>query len=59
MCGCFGFMSFRHGGYPPNLSDKEVADMNSYVSLEDVIGIIGLVLSAIIVGITIAKNNRR
>ena len=44
---------------PPNLNDKEVSKMTSYEFLDLVISIIGLVLSALIVGITIGKKNNR
>lgn len=43
----------------PNLNDKEVSKMTSYEILDLVISIIGLVLSAVIVGITIGKKNNR
>ena len=41
---------------PPNLNGKEVSKMTSYEVLDLVISIIGLVLSALIVGITIGKR---
>ena len=45
---------------PPNLNgNKEVSKMTSYEILDLVISIIGLVLSAVIVGITIGKKNNR
>ena len=44
---------------PPNLNSKEVSKMTSYEILDLVISIIGLVLSAVIVGITIGKKNNR
>ena len=44
---------------PPNLNGKEVSKMTSYEFLDLVISIIGLVLSALIVGITIGKKNNR
>ena len=43
----------------PNLNDKEVSQMTSYEILDLVISIIGLVLSAVIIGITIEKKNTR
>ena len=43
---------------PPNLTMKEVALMNGYEVINVVIGIIGLVLTAIAVGITTGKKNR-
>ena len=43
----------------PNLNDKEVSQMTSYEILDLVISIIGLVLSAVIIGITIEKKNNR
>jgi len=52
-------MSFRqHGGLPPNLEDTEVTDMTAYEILSLVVGIIGLVFSAILVVVTIIKDNR-
>lgn len=52
-------MSFRqHGGLPPNLKDKEVTDMTAYEILSLVVGIIGLVFTAILVVATITKDNR-
>ena len=44
---------------PPNLNGKEVSKMTSYEILDLVISIIGLVLSAVIVGITIGKKKNR
>ena len=44
---------------PPNLNGKEVFKMTSYEILDLVISIIGLVFSAVIVGITIGKKNNR
>ena len=40
----------------PNLKGKEVSKMTNYEILDLVISIIGLVLSAVIVGITIGKR---
>ena len=55
---CYGkavvdFMSIRHGGHASKSDDTEVADMKDSEILSLVIGIIGVVLSAIIVGSTI------
>lgn len=50
-------MSFRqHGGLPPNLEDTEVTDMTAYEILSLVVGIIGLVFTAILVVVTIHKR---
>lgn len=46
-------MSIRHGGHASKSNDTEVADMKDSEILSLVIGIIGVVLSAIIVGSTI------
>ena len=52
-------MSFRqHGDLPPNLEDTEVTDMTAYEILSLVVGIIGFVFSAILVVVTIIKDNR-
>ena len=60
--GCF--VPCRSNGVevlPPLINLKEEADMSDYETLSIVILIIGLVISAIMLGITIAnkdKNNR-
>ena len=51
-------MSFRHGGLASKSNEEEVALMNDYEVINVVIGIIGLVLTAVAVGITIGKKNR-
>ena len=47
------FMSIRHGGLASKSDEEEVADMKDSEILSLVIGIIGVVLSAMIVGSTI------
>lgn len=52
--GCFGFMSLWHGGCASkSLLDKEVADMKDKDIINIIIGIIGLVLTAMLVGATL------
>ena len=53
-------MSFlRRGGlYSIDLMFKEVADMSDYETISIVILIIGLVISAITLGITIGKKDK-
>ena len=46
-------MSHRYGGLASKSYDREVADMKDSEILSLMVGIIGLVLSAIIVGATI------
>ena len=50
------FMSFRHGGLPPNLYGKEVPVMTDFEILSTVIGIIGLLIA--LYAAVKEKNNR-
>lgn len=50
------FMSFRHGGLPPNLYGKEVPAMSDFEILSTVIGIIGLLIA--LYAAVKEKNNR-
>ena len=50
------FMSFRHGGLPPNLYGKEVPAMTDFEILSTVIGIIGLLIA--LYAAVKEKNNR-
>ena len=43
---------------PPNLNDKEVIVMNDYQIIDLIIRITGLVVSAVMLGIAMNKNNR-
>ena len=61
ICGkrLFGFMSYRHGGLASKSKRRGGEPMNDYEVLDIIISVIGLVISAIAIGITIANKNNR